>query len=79
MPQAKTANVRRPCIVCGESQYRRKVWERKGSGKNEKVLCFACAGQWSMWIDGSAYSRVYGPDERQKAMLRNYGAQQESH
>jgi hypothetical protein len=39
---SKTAVVKRPCAVCGKSQYRKRVWEQFGKG----VICYSCGIDW---------------------------------
>jgi hypothetical protein len=46
--------VKRPCSACGQSQARRKVWEKYG----KQVICFACAGKgWTFDREGKPVNR----------------------
>jgi formylmethanofuran dehydrogenase subunit E len=54
MKPNEQTKVKRPCAVCGESQHRKRVWEKWHS----KVLCYACASKgWTFDADGNTKQR----------------------
>lgn len=63
------ARGKRVCVVCGKDQHGKRVWEKYGGERTNRVICYDCGPEWSFWRDGSLYNSKTGPTEKQRADL----------